>query len=105
MVDLKANFFIGQLVRHKLYDYRGVIIDVDPEYIGGDEWYDNVALSCPPKDKPWYHLLVHESVHHTYVAERNLATDTEFDPIDHPEVEEYFIEFKDGLYVPRKDTN
>lgn len=105
MVDLKARFFIGQLVRHKLYDYRGVIIDVDPAYFGSDEWYENVALSRPPKDKPWYHLLVHESIHHTYVAERNLTPDTEVEPIDHPEIDEYFSEFSESVYKMRRDSN
>ena len=100
-----AKFSVGQVVYHKLFDYRGVIIDVDPCFQGDDEWYDEVANSQPPKDKPWYHVLVHNAVHRTYVAERNLQPDKIDAPIDHPEIEEFFTELADGFYRLRISSN
>jgi heat shock protein HspQ len=55
----QAKFSIGQLVHHRLFDYRGVIVDVDAVFLGSEEWYEQVAKSKPPKDQPWYHVLVH----------------------------------------------
>jgi len=70
-----ARFAVGDLVHHKLFGYRGVVVDVDARFMLSDEWYENVARSRPPKDNPWYHLLVHNATHNTYVAERNLQAD------------------------------
>lgn len=95
----KVKFHIGQIVHHKLFDYRGVIIDVEPIYSGSDEWYDLVAKSKPPKDKPWYHVLPDGSDHQTYVSERNLEKDKSGEPINHPSLYNYFTEFKNGSYV------
>ena len=58
-----AQFSVGDLVHHKLFDYRGVIVDVDPEFQLTEEWYETVARSKPPKDRPWYHVLVHKGSH------------------------------------------
>ncbi len=68
----KAKYCIGQLIQHKLFDYRGIILSVDLEFKSTDEWYEAVAKSRPPKDEPWYHVLVHQKGHQTYVAEQNL---------------------------------
>lgn len=100
-----ANFSVGQVVHHKLYDYRGVILDVDPCFQGDEEWYETVASSQPPKDKPWYHVLVHNAVHRTYVAECNLELDPALEPIDHPEVTGLFGEFDNGVYSLLTETN
>lgn len=91
-------FFIGQRIHHKRYNYRGVIVDVDPEYAGSEEWYRQVALSRPPKDKPWYRVLVHNATHMTYVAERNLEADDSDEPIIHPMRDEYFDTYENGVY-------
>lgn len=91
-------FFIGQLVHHKKFDYRGVIIDVDAEFEGTEEWYQQVALSRPPKDKPWYHVLVHNSNQLTYVAERHLEQDASTEAINHPALDMYFDGFENGIY-------
>jgi heat shock protein HspQ len=91
-------FFIGQCVHHKKFDYRGVIIDVDAEFSGTDDWYQQVALSKPPKNKPWYHVLVHNSNRMTYVAERHLEQDSSGEAINHPAVDMYFDGFDDGVY-------
>ena len=71
----KAKYCIGQLIQHKLFDYRGIILGVDLEFKATDEWYEVVAKSRPPKNKPWYHVLVHQKGHQTYVAEQNLQPD------------------------------
>jgi len=95
----RALFRVGQLVRHRLFGYRGVIIDLDPEFMLTQEWYNAVAKTRPPKDKPWYHVLVHDSDNQTYVAERNLEPDESTEPINHPELLRYFSGFEDGHYV------
>ena len=71
----KAKYCIGQLIQHKLFDYRGIILGVDLEFNATDEWYEMVAKSRPPKNEPWYHVLVHQKGHQTYVAEQNLQID------------------------------
>jgi heat shock protein HspQ len=71
----KAKYCIGQLIQHKLFDYRGIILGVDLEFKSTDEWYELVAKSRPPKNEPWYHVLVHQKGHQTYVAEQNLQLD------------------------------
>ena len=92
-------FFVGQLVYHAKFNYRGVIIDVDPEFMLPDAWYEQVAKSRPPKDQPWYHVLVHGSGQQTYVAQKHLVTDTSDEPIEHPAIKEHFAEFKQGRYI------
>ena len=95
---MDAKFSIGQLVRHRLFDYRGVVYDVDPVFQGTEEWYQSVAKSRPPRDRPWYRVLVHGSVHETYVAERNLEADASGDPVAHPMVDTLFDRFCDDAY-------
>ena len=102
---VSAQFSIGDLVHHKLFDYRGVIIDVDPEFQLSDEWYETVARSRPPKDQPWYHVLVHGATHTTYVAERNLEPDQSGEAIQHPLVDQYFTRFSEGRYVNDSQVN
>jgi heat shock protein HspQ len=94
-----AQFSIGDLVHHKLFDYRGVIVDVDPHLMLSDEWYEAVALSRPQKDQPWYRVLVHDSTSETYVAERNLEPDRSGAPVRHPLIKTCFGSFSDGHYV------
>jgi len=100
-----ARFAPGQLIHHRLFDYRGVVIDVDPVYQGSDQWYEQVARSRPPKDRPWYHVLVDGAEHTTYVAERNLEPDTSDRPIEHPLIGDYFSEFKGDGYITRQRWN
>jgi heat shock protein HspQ len=101
MTAIKVNFSVGQIVHHKLFDYRGVVIDVDPTFQGSEDWYRQMAKSQPPKDRPWYHVLVHDAGLNTYVAERNLEEDESDAPINHPSVSQFFTDFRDGAYVPR----
>lgn len=97
MADPK--FYIGQLVHHRKFDYRGVVVDVDPEYQGSEEWYELMARSRPPRDAPWYHVLVHGARHSTYVAERHLEPDASGEQIDHPALGQFFDRFEGGRYV------
>jgi heat shock protein HspQ len=95
----RARFGIGDLVHHRIFDYRGVVVDVDPDFQSTEEWYEAVARSRPPKDKPWYHVLVHRAEHSTYVAEQNLEPDDSDTPIHHPMIEHFFSRFENGRYV------
>ena len=81
MRSSEAKFAVGQMVTHLMFGYRGVIFDVDPEFSADEDWYEQMALSRPPKDRPWYHVLVHDAAHTTYVAERNLEADDSGEPI------------------------
>ena len=93
-----CTFTIGQTVHHRKFEYRGVIVGVDETFQGSDQWYDVVATSRPPRDKPWYHVLVHGTPDRTYVTERNLEPDVGQEPIEHPEVDDFFDRFRDGVY-------
>ena len=77
MSTVKAKFCIGQMIHHKLFGYRGVIVEVDLGFKNSEEWYEMMARTRPPKNQPWYHVRVLHGKHMTYVAERNL----EIDPI------------------------
>lgn len=105
MTAFNAKFHIGQLVHHKLFDYRGAVVDVDPVFQGSEEWYRQVARSQPPKDRPWYRVLVHGAEHETYVAERNLERDSSREPIVHPQLDEVFSGFANGSYRPLMPCN
>ncbi len=103
--DKDAKFDIGQVVHHLRFDYRGVVIDVDASYQGTEEWYHEVARSKPPRDRPWYHVLVHDADHATYVAERHLELDESGLPIEHPLLGKHFDTFEDGRYRRERSLN
>lgn len=100
-----TRFSVGDLVHHRLFDYRGVIADVDPICQASDAWYEQVARSRPPKDRPWYHVLVHGASHTTYVAERNLEADVSAEPIEHPLLDRFFTRFENGRYARDERSN
>ena len=93
-----VQFSIGQQVVHQRFGYRELIFDVDEVFSGTEEWYQQMATSRPPKDAPWYHVLVHDADHTTYVAERNLAAYDGEDYIDHPMLPMLFDGFESGRY-------
>ena len=95
----RASFSVGDLIHHRLFDYRGVIVDVDATFQLTEEWYATVARSHPPKDKPWYQILLDGAAHTTYVAEQNLELDITANPINHPLIQQFFSHFEDGRYV------
>ena len=105
VTTIKARFSIGEIVQHNLFGFRGVVVDVDAGFQGDDNWYDQNAPGNPAKDKPWYHLLVHGSVHRAYAAEINLSKDATSDPIEHLELDNFFDHFEDGLYHRRRYSN
>ena len=99
------RFKVGQVVHHKLFDYRGVIFGADESFKGTDHWYEDMAKTRPPKEKPWYQVLVHRKTHTTYVAEKNLDIDVSRDPIDHPLLPILFNDLKDGQYTRTSSWN
>ena len=96
-----ARFNIGQVVTHRRFGYRGVIFDVDPHFMLTEAWYHQVALSRPPRNQPWYHLLVDGHRHTTYVAERHLTQAADPAPIKHPMLDAYFVRFNGSSYDRR----
>ena len=95
------KFRIGQVVRHRVYPFRGVIFDVDPEFNNTDEWWESIPEDVRPrKDQPFYHLLAEneETTYVAYVSEQNLLIDDSSGPVDHPQVSELFGQFEDGVY-------
>jgi len=105
MEEVKTKFKIGQIVRHKIFDYTGVIFDIDPSYEGTDEWYNDVAKSNPPKDKPWCHVLVSDDEKTTYVAEKNIEEVLEPKPVNHPMVQYIFENFDGKEYQLKFKAN
>jgi len=103
--EKSAKFAIGQVIHHLKFDYRGVIIDIDPVFSGTEEWYETVAKSRPPKDKPWYHVIVEGSNVQTYVAERHLEADSSNKPLKHPLLESIFSDFENGKYRLKENIN
>ena len=93
-----TRFVPGELVRHRHYGYRGVVVDLDPACTAPDSWYRSNKTQ-PRKDQPWYHVLVDQSPHTTYAAEENLEPDFSSEQITHPLLPAFFSAFKDGSYV------
>jgi heat shock protein HspQ len=92
----EAKFTIGQVVRHRLFEFRGVIFDVDPEFNNTEEWYNAIPAEVRPrKDQPFYHLLAEndETEYVAYVSEQNLLVDDICEPVRHPDVRNYFQGF------------
>ena len=100
-----SKFGLGQVVHHKLFHYRGVVVDVDPEFSLTDEWYRAVARSEPPKDQPWYRVLVDGTNDETYVAERNLELSQDSRGIQHPDLHRHFTRMEGGHYVRSRLLN
>ena len=96
---MNARFFVGQIIAHNKSGYRGVVFGVDAEFGLSEEWYEEVARSRPPKDQPWYHVLVDGSDSTTYVAESNLEPDTSGQTVNHPLIEIFFSSFESGSYI------
>ena len=96
MNDKSAKFGIGSIVRHRVYPFRGVVVDVDPEFDNTDEWYEAIPAEVRPnKEQPFYHLLAEnsDSYYTAYVSQQNLLPDGENGPVSHPDVDDMF----DGL--------
>ncbi len=99
-----AKYQIGQIVRHRVYAFRGVVFDVDPTYDNSDEWYDSIPEDIrPDKDQPFYHLLAEndETEYVAYVSEQNLLPDESGEPVRHPQVNDIFVQDSEGHYRAR----
>ncbi|MGB5209434.1 MAG: heat shock protein HspQ [Gammaproteobacteria bacterium] len=101
----ESRFYVGQLVVHQQFGYRGVVVDVDAEFSDTDAWSEELAISRSPRDQPWYRVLRDGSAHETYVAQRNLSADPCCKPIRHPLVWHYFEDFRDGVYFSMRRIN
>ena len=102
-----AKFQIGAVVKHRLFPFRGVVFDIDPEFANTEEWYNAIPAEIRPrKDQPFYHLFAEnaESEYIAYVSEQNLLPDESGEPVRHPQVREVFQRDKDGSYRPRERT-
>jgi heat shock protein HspQ len=97
-----AQFTIGQVVKHRIFEFRGVIVDVDPEFSNTEEWWLSIPEEVrPSKDQPFYHLLAENesTAYEAYVSEQNLLIDDTGEPVNHPQVAEVFGEFLGNSYV------
>ena len=99
-----ASFAIGDVVRHRMLEFRGVIFDVDPVFANSEEWYQSIPEGIRPhKDQPFYHLLAEnaETEYIAYVSEQNLLEDQSGEPVRHPQLRELFEKTADGRYSPK----
>lgn len=97
-------FTIGQVVRHRLFSFRGVIFDVDAEFSNSEEWWESIPAEVrPEKGQPFYHLFAEneDSSYEAYVSQQNLLPDNSDEPINHPDVQELFGDLEDGQYELR----
>ena len=96
-----AKYAIGQVVKHRLFPFRGVVFDIDPEFDNTDEWWESIPEERRPrKDQPFYHLFAEnaETEYIAYVSEQNLLPDTSGDPVRHPQVAEVLLQDDNGGY-------
>lgn len=101
----QAKFQIGQVVRHRIFPFRGVIFDVDPEFANTEEWYQAIpAQARPRKDQPFYHLLAEnaETEYVAYVSEQNLLPDESGEPVRHAQLGDMFDALPDGRYARKR---
>ena len=101
----KARFAIGDIVKHRHYDFRGVVFDIDPVFANSDEWYDSIPAEVRPRrEQPFYHLHAEneDESYLAYVSQQNLMRDAEGGPVDHPSLAEMFEDFAEGRYRLRQ---
>lgn len=103
MQSRSAKFGLGEIVKHRIYDFQGVIYDVDPVFANTDEWLASIPEDVrPDKNQPFYHLLAENSEieYIAYVSEQNLLLVEDAKPLRHPQINEHFVGFHDGVYLP-----
>ncbi len=104
MKQRNAKFGIGEVVRHKVFPFRGVVFDVDPEFSNSEEWWNAIPAEVrPAKDQPFYHLLAEnaETEYVAYVSEQNLERDLSEEPLRNPQVQQIFVREQAGHYKPK----
>ena len=100
-------FNIGDIVKHRIYPFRGVIVDVDPEFSNPEEWYQSIPAAIrPSRQQPYYHLMAEntETFYTAYVSQQNLVGDGENGPLEHPDLEEIFSGMDHGKYHLRNEV-
>jgi heat shock protein HspQ len=100
-------FNIGDIVKHRIYPFRGVIVDVDPEFSNTEEWYQSIPAEIRPSRKqPYYHLMAEntETFYTAYVSQQNLVGDGENGPLEHPDLEEIFNGIDEGKYLLKNEV-
>jgi heat shock protein HspQ len=98
---LNAKYTVGQVVKHRLFPFRGVVFDIDPEFDNTEEWWLSIPEDRRPrKDQPFYHLFAEnaETEYIAYVSEQNLLPDESGDPVRHPQIDELFERDDSGGY-------
>jgi len=106
MDSKKAKFSIGDIVKHRHFNFRGVIYDVDFQFNNSEEWYQSIPKDVrPKKNQPFYHLLAEnqEVTYEAYVSEQNLIVDESNEPIRHPLINEIFLEKRGSAYYKRSN--
>ncbi len=101
-VNKEPVFNIGDIVKHRIYPFRGVIVDVDAEFSNTEEWYQSIPAEIrPSKKQPYYHLMAEnsETFYSAYVSQQNLISDGDNGPVDHPDLDEMFSGIKKGKYL------
>ena len=102
---IEAKFSIGNVIKHRFLDFRGVIFDLDPEFNNTEEWYEAIPETMrPAKDQPFYHVLAENKdiFYIAYVSEQNLLDDLEGGPANHPDIKMIFSHFNGKNYVPHE---
>ena len=100
-------FNIGDIVKHRIYPFRGVIVDVDPEFSNTEEWYQSIPAEIrPSRNQPYYHLMAEntETFYTAYVSQQNLVDDGENGPLEHPDLDEIFSGMDKGKYHLRNEV-
>ena len=103
-----ARYSIGDVLRHRLFDFRGVVFDIDPVFANSDEWYESIPADMrPPRDQPFYHLLAEneESSYVAYVSQQNLMADPDTGPVEHPSLDQMFDGYRNGRYRLRRSLS
>ena len=107
VIIVSPAFNIGDVVKHRLYQFRGVIVDIDPEFANSEEWYQSIPEDRrPKKDQPCYHLLAEnsETFYSAYVSQQNLLPDSESGPIHHPDIDNLFSDVSNGRYILKSSS-
>ena len=101
MIKSRAKYQIGQVVKHRVFAFRGVVFDIDPVFANSEEWYESIPKEVrPSREQPFYHLLAEneKTTYVAYVSEQNLVPDETGEPVDHPDLPDLFGDFEDGRY-------
>ena len=104
----QAHFAIGDVVRHRLFDFRGVVFDIDPVFANSEEWYQSIPEDVrPEREQPFYHLFAEgeENSYIAYVSQQNLLRDVEGEPVAHPAIAQVFKDFDGQRYLLRPGFN